>query len=683
MLRSRTFVLPLALMLMSTMADAQQGRLGAAGTNLQNHRGRVGKRITLVCPSQKGSEPVYGSDVYTDDSPVCSAAVHAGLITLDRGGPVTVVVGGPQASYKGSVRNGVTSKDYGEWPGSYSFDRSGRPADVDWSTTANGVEGYSGTVTVQCPPGGTPRRVWGTDVYTTDSSICAAAAHAGIITLADGGPVSVRATQGRDSYRGSDRNGVASNSYGSWPASLEVTAPAIAAKSLSATAPSRAGDRSGQAAPATSAVQTAPTSANTARAPQQAPQSPRDQLRGLTAPANVAATYLSGGTVALAWDSVPGATSYDIISTTPSHPAGFGVNEAPVTTPYHVSRALTPDTYTMIVRANDGSTTSPESQRVTVTVPQWSGKYRVTINGFKVTHETFDNPAEVDGKRDEVYVQATTQVFHTVGAQLAPKTTVRSWTHGDRNAARWQNAGSANYRIKAGSASAMGGLMTGDAYPNNLMPWKRAPGADEMTRGFPLLVWDGELYQDMNTVVILPSIWEDDEKPANDAMEAEYLNPLQVATTPMRQQDWTRVGGHDKIMYDRAVMVTKPVFRKMRVLMDHLTSVRQAMPGNAAVASMVNSVVPKFQAAATRWLSMAGTLALMSNSQDRPIGLEPSGGQPTFDPPVVMLNYQHAEDIIAGRVEGQIAPGIIAINYQDQVGGGHGDYTLFLEVRRN
>src|SRR4051794_29282067 len=100
MLQSRNFVLPLALMLMSTMADAQQGRLGAAGTNLQNHRGRAGKRITLVCPPQQGSEPVYGSDVYTDDSPVCSAAVHAGLITLDRGGPVTVVIGGPQASYK-------------------------------------------------------------------------------------------------------------------------------------------------------------------------------------------------------------------------------------------------------------------------------------------------------------------------------------------------------------------------------------------------------------------------------------------------------------------------------------------------------------------------------------------------------------------------------------------------------
>src|SRR3954468_344461 len=118
MLRSRTLVLPLTLLLMSTIADAQQGRLGAAGTNLQNLRGRAGKRITLVCPPQQGLERVYGSDVYTDDSPVCSAAVHAGLITSDRGGPVTVVVGGPQASFKGSIRNGVTSKDYGEWPGS-------------------------------------------------------------------------------------------------------------------------------------------------------------------------------------------------------------------------------------------------------------------------------------------------------------------------------------------------------------------------------------------------------------------------------------------------------------------------------------------------------------------------------------------------------------------------------------
>ena len=64
---------------------------------------------------------LYGTDVYTDDSSICTAAVHAGLISFQAGGSVTIEIRQGQSSYAGSARNGVTSKGYGSWNGSFVF----------------------------------------------------------------------------------------------------------------------------------------------------------------------------------------------------------------------------------------------------------------------------------------------------------------------------------------------------------------------------------------------------------------------------------------------------------------------------------------------------------------------------------------------------------------------------------
>lgn len=57
--------------------------------------------------------------------------------------------------------------------------------------------------------------VWGTDTYTTDSSICRAAKHAGIWRN-EGDEVTVYLQPGRPKYEGSDNNGIHSEDYGSW-----------------------------------------------------------------------------------------------------------------------------------------------------------------------------------------------------------------------------------------------------------------------------------------------------------------------------------------------------------------------------------------------------------------------------------------------------------------------------------
>ena len=62
---------------------------------------------------------VWGTDTYTGDSAIAVAAVHAGLVKVGEAAVVKIVVEQPLAQYKGSVRNGVTSQDYGQYGTAY------------------------------------------------------------------------------------------------------------------------------------------------------------------------------------------------------------------------------------------------------------------------------------------------------------------------------------------------------------------------------------------------------------------------------------------------------------------------------------------------------------------------------------------------------------------------------------
>ncbi len=90
-----------------------------------SHRGQNGKRFTFKCAPNPGGAggTVWGTDVYTDDSPICKAAVHAGLITYASGGTVIIEIRPGQQSYAGSERNGVSTSNWGGWGGSYVFVR--------------------------------------------------------------------------------------------------------------------------------------------------------------------------------------------------------------------------------------------------------------------------------------------------------------------------------------------------------------------------------------------------------------------------------------------------------------------------------------------------------------------------------------------------------------------------------
>ena len=90
-------------------------------TTAVDKRGKNGQQFTYSCSSNGAPSTVWGTDVYTDDSSICTAAVSAGLITFHAGGTVTIEIRQGQSSYTQSTRNNVTTKGYGSWHGSFVF----------------------------------------------------------------------------------------------------------------------------------------------------------------------------------------------------------------------------------------------------------------------------------------------------------------------------------------------------------------------------------------------------------------------------------------------------------------------------------------------------------------------------------------------------------------------------------
>jgi len=197
-------------------------------------KGVPGSMHRVACPANcRETGTTWGTDVYTADSPICRAAIHAGLVS-DRGGEVAVILEPGRPAYRGTTRNGVESSDYGSYRASYRF--AGTPVaappppvetaqiiEAGCSFNALQLKGGLGSMhRVACPAGcreaGT---TWGTDTYTADSPICRAAIHAGLVNDR-GGEVTVVLEPGKPAYRGTARNGVQSSDYGSYRASYRL-----------------------------------------------------------------------------------------------------------------------------------------------------------------------------------------------------------------------------------------------------------------------------------------------------------------------------------------------------------------------------------------------------------------------------------------------------------------------------
>lgn len=182
-----------------------------------------GDELTCYCAPTQMTGSVWGTGTYTHDSSVCAAARHAGVATAT-GGVVRLRAAPGQPRYAGSLRHGVMTGDWGRFDGSFMFTspvvasrESG--ADNQCPSSVTALRGTKQSLTCQCPPQQMAGQVWGSGVYTDDSSPCLAAIHAGIIG-ASGGAVTLVPVPGRASYAGSAKNGITSSSYGRWHGSF-------------------------------------------------------------------------------------------------------------------------------------------------------------------------------------------------------------------------------------------------------------------------------------------------------------------------------------------------------------------------------------------------------------------------------------------------------------------------------
>jgi hypothetical protein len=123
-----------------------------------------------------------------------------------------------------------------------------------------------------------------------------------------------------------------------------------------------------------------------------------------------------------------------------------------------------------------------------------SGTYRLGFTRFHVVQEYIDDALDRDGKANEVYLAATMRVADrrvltangTVTAPMSSPLTFRSQTFGDTS--RFPA------RVKAGTGSATGGLRT----------------TDVVTFPQPLLVWQGNLADGVDVLILQPAVWDDD-----------------------------------------------------------------------------------------------------------------------------------------------------------------------------
>ena len=88
--------------------------------SLTNHMQQVGKTLRFrVTGSADGS--LWGTGFYTTDSTLAKAAVHAGVLKPGQAGIVTVVMLPAQPAFAGTTANGVTSSDFGMYPGAFQI----------------------------------------------------------------------------------------------------------------------------------------------------------------------------------------------------------------------------------------------------------------------------------------------------------------------------------------------------------------------------------------------------------------------------------------------------------------------------------------------------------------------------------------------------------------------------------
>ncbi|HEY4263361.1 MAG TPA: LCCL domain-containing protein [Schlesneria sp.] len=89
---------------------------------LYEYANRIGETFYFDVTGQIGNT-IWGSEVYTADSYLATAAVHAGVLKVGQRGIVKVTMIKSPDTHRGSTANGVSSSNWGNYGTSYTVER--------------------------------------------------------------------------------------------------------------------------------------------------------------------------------------------------------------------------------------------------------------------------------------------------------------------------------------------------------------------------------------------------------------------------------------------------------------------------------------------------------------------------------------------------------------------------------
>ena len=86
--------------------------------NAQSLLGDPGDSFHAICPPGCTQSTIWGTDVYTDDSAICTAAIHSGVLDTG-GGQVIVTIERGHNAYPSLWRNNIQSQNWRIWHRSF------------------------------------------------------------------------------------------------------------------------------------------------------------------------------------------------------------------------------------------------------------------------------------------------------------------------------------------------------------------------------------------------------------------------------------------------------------------------------------------------------------------------------------------------------------------------------------
>jgi hypothetical protein len=252
-------------------------------------------------------------------------------------------------------------------------------------------------------------------------------------------------------------------------------------------------------------------------------------------------------------------------------------------------------------------------------------RFRVTVNGFYVRAQTWDDALNWDGFGDEVYLVGAVKSINSDKTEHYTSD-VTSFVLGDTSAEA--------PLVRAGTAKSTGGLQTSDTFPTG-EPWKKGR-TDNLRQNYPpFLVWEGELPPKGRTAFISIAIYEWD--PGNSPLQS-LLRWLDKATTEFKSRIQDFLDPTGKMIYEAVEL----------------------------------------------GLDILGTLddsGMLGKSGSRPIGMKRvAPDKSAFEPKILILNYDNAMQIINDRPAGKDY-GVLEFNYPDDAYY-RGDYTIYVQVEQ-